>query len=265
MGCDWMKTPKDNLLYPYKATHAETVDNMTVVVSRLSNADGPLAAIAQLTDAVSHGVGKHTKGDWRTRTPEYFLPKALRHLRQHYGASVFAQALHEISVSGAFLPEYIDAESGVAHLVKAATNILMAHENCQNAEEPAEDLITADELGMTYLAMPYTKNPELSCQVASEVAHGCALEGIQVYAPTVYGHVVAKDGTYDYWIKHGLRILKACDSITLVQHRELGTWEDSDGCQKELLAARSAGLKVFEFDYETKKTRRLEIKKARRL
>lgn len=251
-----MKTPRDNLMYPYKATHAETVDNMTAVASRLSNADGPLSAIAQLTDAVSHGVGKHTKGDWRTRTPEYFLPKALRHLLQHYGGKEFMKALG-ISKECDVPPEVIDQESGVPHLVKAATNILMAWENCANQEEPVDGLITAEELGMTYLAMPYTKNPCLSYLIANEVAGQCALDGIQVYAPTVYGHVVAKDGTYDYWIKHGLRILEACDSIAFVQHKELGRWQMSKGCQMEFTAARKAGLKMFEFDYETKKTVRL--------
>lgn len=262
-----MKTPRDNLMYPYKATHAETVDNMTTVASRLSNADGPLAAIAQLTDAVSHGVGKHSKGDWRTRTPDYFLPKALRHLRQHFGEAAFSDGLAGITsyhdarlTNPRFIdrePEAIDAESGVAHLVKAATNILMAHENCQNEEEPTEAPITADELGMTYLAMPYTRDPHKSFLVAGEIAKQCTVDGIQVYAPTVYGHVVAQDGTYDYWIKHGLRILKACDSITFVLHKELGSWQMSKGCQMEFTAAREAGLKMFEFDYETKKTVRL--------
>lgn len=256
-----MKTPKEAMLGPYSGTHAETVDNMTRLSARMSHADGPLLAIEQVAAAVEHGSRKHAKGDWRTKDQEWFLPKALRHLCQHYGGIKFGLALNEmwdslIVTDRGKREEFIDAESGVPHLAKAATNIMMALENCSNVvveEEP----ITPAELGMTYLAMPYTTSPHTSCRVASEISKQCALDGIHVYAPTLYGHIVASEGSYDYWINHGLKLLKACDSITFVQHKELGSWTLSKGCQIEAAAAREAGLKMFEFDYETKKTRRL--------
>jgi hypothetical protein len=244
------------MLGPYRDTHAETVDNLTQLGARLSHADGPLLAIEDVAAAVEHGSRKHAKGDWRTKDQRWFLAKTLRHLRQHYGLQAFEDGMKASAIVAQHEPEYIDVESGVPHLAKAATNILMALENCSNVELD-EEPITAEELGMTYLAMPYTKSPHTSCRVASEISSQCAKDGIHVYAPTLYGHIVASEGSYDYWISHGLKLLSACDSITFVQHKELGSWTLSKGCQLEATAAREAGLRMYEFDYETKKTRRL--------
>ena len=146
----------------------------------------------------------------------------------------------------------------VPALARAATNILMALENCGNREDaPAIEPVTADELGMVYLASPYTINPELSYVIAREIVESCVQEGVAVYAPTLYGHVAAKNGSYDYWIQHGIRLLSGCDSIVFVESKELGSWRDSKGCQLELDEALKNGLPLYQFNYDTKQTVRL--------
>ncbi len=282
-----MSTPKDRLESPYKATSAETVDLLTGVAQRMVNSDGPLLAWSQVADVTANGASKYARGDWRTRSEEYFLPKVLRHLVQHYGAKTFIAALHEAGawvtcyedidfgngvrfVNGAHEldacapsydePQLIDAESGQPHLARAATNILMALENCGNQEDaPAIEPVTAEELGMVYLASPYTVNPELSYVIAREIVESCVKDGVAVYAPTLYGHVAAKNGSYDYWVNHGIKLLEACDSVVFVEAAELGPWRDSKGCQLELASANASlsGKKLYQFNYDTKQMVRL--------
>ena len=267
-----MNSPKDRLEVPYKATSSETVDLLTGVAPRMVNSDGPLLAWSQVADVTANGASKYARGDWRTRSQEYFLPKILRHLIQHYGNEAMEEALDEVGVGGdsqgnaminttgggwvAVPPVYLDAESGMPHLARAATNILMCLENCSNFKEESE-VIPPSEYGMVYLASPYTVSPELSCEIAREIVAGCVADGVAVYAPTLYGHVAAKDGSYDYWVQHGLKLLSGCDSIVFVKSRELGPWEDSAGCLKEREAALGLGLKMYEFDYDSKVARRL--------
>lgn len=252
-----MSTPKDRLEAPYKATSAETVDMLTAVAQRMVYSDGPLLAWSQVADVTANGASKYARGDWRTRSQEYFLPKVLRHLIQHHGADEFVNALNTIEHLSHAEPQLIDEESGTPHLARAATNILMALENCGNIEEPAELPVTPEELGMVYLASPYTVNPELSYAIAREIVESCVRDGVAVYAPTLYGHVAAKDGSYDYWINHGLKLLEVCDSIVFVESSELGPWRKSKGCQLELDQAERDGKKLYQFNYDTKQMVRL--------
>lgn len=251
-----MSTPKDRLEAPYKATSAETVDLLTGVAQRMVYSDGPLLAWSQVADVTANGASKYARGDWRTRSQEYFLPKILRHLIQHYGSTEFKKALG-LEACWDTDPVYLDEESGQPHLARAATNALMALENCGNIEEPAEPPVTPEELGMVYLASPYTVNPELSYAIAREIVESCVKDGVAVYAPTLYGHVAAKNGSYDYWINHGLKLLEVCDSIVFVESSELGPWRKSKGCQLELDQAERDGKKLYQFNYDTKQTVRL--------
>lgn len=264
-----MSTPKDRLESPYKATSAETVDLLTGVAQRMVNSDGPLLAWSQVADVTANGASKYARGDWRTRSQEYFLPKILRHLRKHFGHDAYYYATDSVvdlewiaEDEPGYIqqePEAIDAESGQPHLARAATNILMCLENCGNIKEPAETPVTPEELGMVYLASPYTVNPELSYVIAREIVESCVQEGVAVYAPTLYGHVAAKNGSYDYWVNHGIKLLEACDSVVFVEAAELGPWRDSKGCQLELASANAslAGKKLYQFNYDTKQMVRL--------
>lgn len=252
-----MSTPKDRLEAPYKATSSETVDLLTGVAQRMVNSDGPLLAWSQVADVTANGASKYARGDWRTRSQEYFLPKILRHLMQNYGQAEFMKALGH-GVYWPTAPVHLDAESGMPHLARAATNILMALENCGNSEDaPAIEPVTADELGMVYLAMPYTVNPELSYVMAREIVESCVKDGVMVYAPTLYGHTAAKDGSWEYWMTHGLRLMSGCNSVVFVNSAELGDWRDSEGCTRELHHALRDGRKLYQFNYETKQMVRL--------
>ena len=248
-----MSTPKDRLEFPYKKTHSECCDQMIGTVQRLVLNDGPLKALTMVADGNAHGVAKHAKGDWRTRSQEYFLPKVLRHLRQHYGYDAYHQAKDEIDewewTYDADLPEYLDAESGVPHLAKAATNILMALENVGNKEDaPAEVKITPEELGMCYLAQPYTVKPGASYRAAIDISSEGIVDGVKLYSPIAFGHLVAPDAPYEYWLAHGLDMLRRCDSLVLVNDESLGPWQDSQGCVKEHALALELGKKCYQFN-----------------
>ncbi len=264
-----MSTHKDRLEAPYKATSSETVDLLTGVAQRMVNSDGPLLAWSQVADVTANGASKYARGDWRTRSQEYFLPKILRHLRKHYGSDVYERSVAQVKEQEWCVvmladewphsPQLIDEESGMPHLARAATNVLMALENCGNREDaPAIEPVTAEELGMVYLASPYTVNPELSYVIAREIVESCVKDGVAVYAPTLYGHVAAKNGSYDYWINHGIKLLEACDSVVFVEAAELGAWRDSNGCNQEFIQANlMGGKKLYQFNYDTKQMVRL--------
>lgn len=253
-----MSTPKDRLEAPYKATSAETVDLLTGVAQRMVNSDGPLLAWSQVADVTANGASKYARGDWRTRSQEYFLPKILRHLRQHYGYSAFRTLIAEIDEQEdieegkrgylAAQPQLIDAESGQPHLARAATNILMCLENCGNIEESAELPVTAEELGMVYLAQPYTTKPSVSYLAALDIAARGIQDGVKLYSPIAFGHLVAPQASYDYWLEHGLDMLRRCDSLVLVQDENLGPWVNSPGCVKEHALALELGKKVYQFN-----------------
>lgn len=253
-----MSTPKERLEAPYKATSAETVDLLTAVAQRMVYSDGPLLAWSQVADVTANGASKYARGDWRTRSQEYFLPKILRHLWQHYGNEAMLDALisTELDELDTFdggpdatrEPQLIDTESGMPHLARAATNILMALENCGNIEEPAELPVTAEELGMVYLAQPYTTKPSVSYLAALDIAARGIQDGVKLYSPIAFGHLVAPQASYDYWLEHGLDMLRRCDSLVLVQDESLGPWANSPGCVKEHALALELGKKVYQFN-----------------
>lgn len=250
-----MTTPKDRLELPYKATHAETADEMSRVTAGLIHADAPLYALNFVRATVEQGARKHAKGDWRTKSNRWFLDKALRHLRQATGMDEFWEALDDVSSQDwPEDPEFIDEESGLPHLAKAATNLLMALENAHNQNGmPAEVVpITAEELGLVYLAHPYTIDPVASARIAAEVSALSVANGIKVYSPVAYGHLVAPDASYDYWLAHGLDMLKRCDSLVMVIATELGPWTMSQGCRTEWELAAELGINRYAYYYDTK-------------
>ncbi len=106
---------------------------------------------------------------------------------------------------------------------------------------------------LTYLASPYSDlNPavrEARYLVVCDVAAALSRRGELVFSPIVQGHGIAKHGVlpigWRYWQSLDLRMLAACDSLTVAC---LDGWRESDGVQAEMAEARRRGLPVHYVD-----------------
>lgn len=106
-----------------KTEQLDEVDRWSVLVMRMRRARMPLWAMEELVAAFEHGVKKHGAGDYLT----YYKGKELEPLnkaRRHIEACVWR--MPNASESVAWLG--IDEESGVAHMAKAAADLLIGIE-----------------------------------------------------------------------------------------------------------------------------------------
>lgn len=102
---------------------------------------------------------------------------------------------------------------------------------------------------LTYLASPYSHpDPgvrEIRYRAACAVAALLSARGNLVFSPVAHGHGIALSGampsTWDLWERLDLRVLRGCDSLTVLC---IHGWQDSRGVQAEVSAARALGLPV---------------------
>lgn len=238
-----MRTLKDELSFPYKATSAETVDLLTGIGARLCYADAPLGSIAEMAEVVEDGAMKHAKGDWRTKPKKWFIMKALRHM----AASCNLQLTLTDETIGDCEGVQVDPDSDNSHLVRAAVNLLMAAENEDNFTEDETYSVAGagGKQGLIYLASPYSINPEVSLVVSSTVARSLINKGRMVYSPIVYGHTLAPGASWEYWMGHCKKMLAACDELWVIDHHPvLGPASKSKGCKAETDLASELGIPV---------------------
>ena len=254
------------LCYPYQIELADTVEHLQSEMVGLVTNDGPLRAVYQMTEVVADGAAKHSRGDWRDKDYDCFAIKALRHLSQAMGLArvrrVLADAQQTLTVSNwsfSTPPHDIDAESNVPHMVRAATNLLMASECFEVKDiwvEPRGILVpdvseTAEPI-MVYLAAPYSACPDESFRVCSEITAEAIGEGELVYSPVIYGHTAGRDGSWEYWMAHCLHMLWQCGRVVVVDSPDLGPWQDSKGVVAEIARARLWGIEVYTYNTVTK-------------
>lgn len=106
---------------------------------------------------------------------------------------------------------------------------------------------------LTCLATPYShRDPEvreMRYRAACAVAAIMTGRGDLVFSPVAHGHGIARSGnlpvSWDYWRRLDLRMLAACDSLTVVC---LPGWKASRGVKAEIAAARALGLPVLHVD-----------------
>ena len=100
---------------------------------------------------------------------------------------------------------------------------------------------------LTYLASPYSdRDPDIRegrYRAACAVAAILCARGELVFSPIAHGHGIAASGllpvSWTYWERLDLRMLAACDSLTVVC---VHGWRESQGVQAEMAAARAMGL-----------------------
>lgn len=86
---------------------------------------------------------------------------------------------------------------------------------------------------MIYLAGAYSANPEAAFALHTRYAQAMVAAGVPIYSPLVYGHTLAPDAPYEYWINHGLEMVGACEAMIVLDCPALG-----------LDASKSAGVKL---------------------
>ena len=100
---------------------------------------------------------------------------------------------------------------------------------------------------MIYIACPYWHPaPEVRSyrrKIAVSYADMLTRAGVLNYSPLTYTERYAnEDIPEDYWIRHGLEMVKACDEMHILC---MPGWEESRGIKGELRAARENNLKVM--------------------
>lgn len=102
---------------------------------------------------------------------------------------------------------------------------------------------------LTYLASPYSHSETgmmysraaLACRVAATML----LRGDLVLSPIAHGHAIWEKakvpGAWDFWSRLSLRLLDACDSLTVLC---IPGWRESEGVRAEIAAACSRGMPI---------------------
>jgi len=119
-----------------------------------------------------------------------------------------------------------------------------------------------NKMEYTYLAIPYTFNPELSYKIATKVAAKLASEGIVVFSPVTHSHPMSKyllselQCDHNFWMKQDLPLLKYAKDIKLIVIGDNGMQliENSRGCQDELRQSviQNKPISYYYYDYKQK-------------
>lgn len=111
---------------------------------------------------------------------------------------------------------------------------------------------------ITYLAIPYTFNPEKSFKIANEIAAKMMSEGKVVFSPVTHSHpisLILGDEImidHDFWMKQDSELLKKCDEMLLVRIGKNGSQliKESRGCMAEIKIATENNIPIRVYKYE---------------
>ena len=101
---------------------------------------------------------------------------------------------------------------------------------------------------LVYLASPYTHaDPavmEARFQAATRYAARLMGQGVNVFSPIAYTHVILQHGLpvdWDFWKQYGEKWLAVCDSMIVLM---LDGWEASKGVNAEIAIMGAAGKSI---------------------
>ena len=106
---------------------------------------------------------------------------------------------------------------------------------------------------ITYLAIPYTFEPELSFSIVNKMAAKYMQEGKIVFSPISHSHPIALEMEddniqldHDFWMKQDGEILKRCDEliILIVGDDGIELIENSRGVQAEIRIAEENEIPI---------------------
>lgn len=107
------------------------------------------------------------------------------------------------------------------------------------------------ETKLTYLAIPYTWNPNKSFDIANKMASILMQGGKAVFSPISHAHPIADHmgeelrTSQEFWMKQDSLILSRCDEmIVVVINNDMSLIENSKGVQEELSIAKELNIPV---------------------
>lgn len=111
---------------------------------------------------------------------------------------------------------------------------------------------------LTYLAIPYTFDPDKSFEIANEVAAELMSEKKVVFSPISHSHKIADylapelRLSQEFWMAQDLPMLLRCNTVTLILIGDKGKElvENSKGCQEEIKTAEAYGIPIQYYYYE---------------
>lgn len=115
---------------------------------------------------------------------------------------------------------------------------------------------------ITYLAIPYSFAPELSFQIANEVAAELMQQGKIIFSPVSHSHHIAnylpkeQQNSHEFWMKQDLEILRKCKEVIIVVIGDDGhkLISESKGCRDEIKETfiHQIPIKYYQYDFEKK-------------
>lgn len=113
---------------------------------------------------------------------------------------------------------------------------------------------------MTYLAIPYSWNPQESFRIVNKVAAQLMQQGVIVFSPISHSHPIAEclpeslRLNQEFWMNQDLPVLEKCDELCFVivdPKRGMQLIEESLGCQSEKQRALELGIPItYKLHYE---------------
>lgn len=117
-----------------------------------------------------------------------------------------------------------------------------------------------EKLEYTYLAIPYTFDPELSYEIATIVAGNLASEGIVVFSPITHSHPISQylppemQCDHEFWMKQDLPLLQHAKDIKFIVVGSNGMTliDNSRGCQEEMRQSiiQNKPISYYYYDYK---------------
>jgi hypothetical protein len=113
---------------------------------------------------------------------------------------------------------------------------------------------------ISYLAIPYTWNPDKSFEIANKVSAKLMQEGKVIFSPISHSHVIADHMddslrlSQSFWMDQDIPLLSVCGEIIIVVLGKIENGfkliENSKGCVSERKRAIELGLNVIYYYYD---------------
>lgn len=110
---------------------------------------------------------------------------------------------------------------------------------------------------LTYLAVPYTWNPNKSFEIANKVAAKLMDEGKNIISPISHSHPIADylnpelRINQEFWMNQDLPILSKCDELLVIVIGDNGIdlINNSKGCQSEIKESERLNKPINYYQY----------------
>lgn len=110
---------------------------------------------------------------------------------------------------------------------------------------------------MTYLAIPYTWNPDKAFEIANKVAAQLMSEGVVVFSPISHSHNIADHLSpelridQEFWMYQDLPFIRKCDQVMIVRiSGDDNLIAESKGVQREIQEAKEWVVPITYYEYQ---------------